>query len=347
MLKSFCQNLNMVCKNLNDYLLIPEGCFFRGTQFNSNRIKELSEKYLILPEWILKEMPGRDLFIDEFRMCKNLVSFSDLNEYFSSLEMQVPENIKLNMNSFGPNYPAFPISIELADEYTLWLRKNTLINFYLPSEEEWEKAAKGESGYEYPWGDFEDGPVNIKTTGPNIPDFSKKYINISPFGILNMGGNIEEITSSFNSSYEGLNIHIPKILKYRILKGGTCEHNLDLARCSRRHGKIPSIYTGLRLIIKNRECKKVKDAFEIDFKINNASFGIVKEYYNNLIIIDFGEGRYGECDINKLCDFDKFLLTKKPKIGSEILVKIEGQIKDNFYSCTRYSILEFENLFLQ
>ena len=94
----------------------------------------------------------------------------------------------------GADYPVVGVSWFEALAYCRWLTKQTGIAFHLPSEAEWEKAARGPDGRIYPWGNtWEAGrcnseEANIKGTTP----IGTYPTGASPYGALDMAGNVWE-----------------------------------------------------------------------------------------------------------------------------------------------------------
>ncbi len=130
------------------------------------------------------------------------------------------------------NFPVLGVSYNEALVYAAAVGKR------LPTEEEWEKAARGTDGREYPWGNYFDATLcNVPQPGakPAPVEVGKYLGGASPYGCMDMAGNAYEWTSSWYQAYPG-NTVIEKEYgqQFRVLRGGSYRSKPFDARCARR-----------------------------------------------------------------------------------------------------------------
>ena len=144
------------------------------------------------------------------------------------------------------NHPVYSIDAKDADLYAQWLSEKTGRKFRLPTEAEWEYAAAGGKGLEFPWGDnFDADHANTVESGifrtTPVGIFPK---GISKFGHLDLAGNVEEYVSDDYHAYPNAELIVDDLLEnngqYRVARGGSFTRFRDLARTRRRHGRYHS-----------------------------------------------------------------------------------------------------------
>lgn len=233
--------LNLLNPNM---INIPSAKIRIGSTFEEIEIVYHTYKDLgVKREWLLKEYPKHEINISEFRLAKFLVTNYEYLIFLKETKhTDLPTSWRFGIyDPAKANHPVYGILPESADDYALWLSKKTGRYFRLPTEYEWEYAAAGEGGSEFPWGQVFSSKF-ANTIESNI--CSTTPVGLYPegaalFGCLDMAGNVEEYVSNNYFVYpdgEVIQDDLLSLNNYRIARGGSFTRHADLARCRRRHG---------------------------------------------------------------------------------------------------------------
>ena len=148
----------------------------------------------------------------------------------------------------GAAYPVVGVSWFEAVAYCRWLSKQTGIAFRLPSEAEWEKAARGSDGLIYPWGNTWDASlVNSSESGLQKTTPVGSYPKgASPYGALDMAGNVWEWCATqwlkpypYQLEDEWPTAYVEANADYRMLRGGSWYNNSTYVRGAHRFYFLP------------------------------------------------------------------------------------------------------------
>ncbi len=229
-----------------EMVLVPAGDFKMGDNFGDGESRE---------------RPVHTVYVDAFYIGKYEVTnaqwraFRDDPAYPESVlpKDQVPYwNDAKNHGGGTPdsdNYPVLGINWDGATAYCKWLSAKTGQNYRLPTEAEWEKAARGTDQRRYPWGNQIDRSYANYTgskpfdTGEVVGHYPK---GASPYGAMDMAGNVMEwcqdwYARDYYSVSPKKNPKGPDTGAYRVLRGGTFfEDGFDL-RSYARTAAWPSV----------------------------------------------------------------------------------------------------------
>ena len=141
-----------------------------------------------------------------------------------------------------PNQPVVGVSWYEAEAYANWLSEVTGQPYRLPTEQEWEQAARNPKGGDYPWGEWAEGHANTREAGIG----RTSAVGLFPKGVAHCGahdmaGNVWEWTSSW---YD-------KDKDSFVLRGGSWSVNQNDVRASDRDWDNPGerrYYVGFRLV---------------------------------------------------------------------------------------------------
>ena len=169
-----------------------------------------------------------------------------------------------------PDHPVVGVSWYEAVAYCNWLTQSLRASeelaadqvIHLPSEAEWEKAARGEHGRKWPWGnEFDPTKANTQESGLGHTSSVGQYspAGDSPYGCVDMAGNVWEWCSAkwvetykdYDESakdHESLDGDAP-----RVLRGGSWNDNRNGVRGAFRDGGDPdgrNFYLGFRVVVR-------------------------------------------------------------------------------------------------
>ena len=245
-----------------EMIYIPAGNFILGSNLNEDQYAEESE-----------EAPQVRVYLDGYWIGKTEVTNA---QYLRCVEAGVCDQ-GYYMSLYQPglqDYPLSYVTVEQAERFCSWM------GGHLPTEYQWEKAARGTDGRIYPWGneepDYDNNLANIPNyindegLGNDLFPVGSFPDGQSPYGLMDMAGNVWEWTSTWYSSnyYQTLDAEEelsgsiisnptgPENGSSRVMRGGSCaptEINYYIAY-TRAAGRSylnlnSSYYVGFRCIV--------------------------------------------------------------------------------------------------
>lgn len=178
-----------------------------------------SSEFGTVKPMFLDEHPERKVDLPAFFIDRYESTNAQYKLFVDATGARPPEDWKDGIYVSGrENYPATFVNWYDADRYCRWLSKR------LPTEAEWEKAARGTDGREYPWGgDFD--PTKANTGDSDVNDLApvgQFPEGASPFGLMDMSGNAWEWTADWYKPYPGSTYTSPAFgEKFKVLRGSS------------------------------------------------------------------------------------------------------------------------------
>ncbi len=186
------------------------------------------------PSWFADEQPQHKVDLDAFWIMQTEVTNAQYERCVAAKVCIKPNNDIWDKAEFK-EYPVVNVDWNQANEYAKW------VGGRLPTEAEWEKAARGSQGRVYPWGNQWDGNrLNYCNEGCNY-EWKDSTVNdgyartapvgsypqgASPYGALDMAGNVWEwVADWYDSEYYGKsplkNPQGPITGVYHLARGGS------------------------------------------------------------------------------------------------------------------------------
>jgi formylglycine-generating enzyme required for sulfatase activity len=190
------------------------------------------------------ERPVHRVALDAFSLAETQVTVAEYAEFLAATKIPPPPT--WNDHKFNrPDHPVTAVSWFDAVAYCDWLSQLTGDRYRLPTEAEWEYAARGSlEGSLFPWGDdaptsrpnyserWHNGPEPVRQSPPNA------------FGLYEMCENVHEWCSDWFDPYyyavsSARNPRGPESGNRKSSRGGSWRHHVKISRCSTRSSIPP------------------------------------------------------------------------------------------------------------
>jgi formylglycine-generating enzyme required for sulfatase activity len=240
---------------------VPGGPFVRGMRIE--QAVAVAHEYALPLSWLAKACPQEEIELDPFEIARFPVTQQEWAEFVAASDRaERPRGWDGARPQRGrENHPIHGISHDAILAYCDWLSRETGLRYRLPTEAEWEKAARGTSGRAYPWGEqFDSRRANTREAGiGDTTPVGAFPAGASPYGALDIAGNVEECTGSLYRLYRASPVEDPDQGSYVVTRGGCFALDGDLARCDRRHGLPLSPAAGFRIARSRSEERSARE----------------------------------------------------------------------------------------
>lgn len=230
-------------------IVIPEGSFLMGT------IRNYDDPFGLETQYDDTEFPQRRIWLNTYSIDRDEVSMGEYLAFLYKQGLPVPHKLRhliwhLIDVHFLPDYvmarwPAMFMDWKEADLFCRIQEKR------LPTEAEWEKAARGTEGNLFPWGS-KVPDADLAVSGlyhvhqiPLVAAVDSFEEGRSPYGLSHMAGNVREwVNDWFGPDYyprmAERNPQGPEEGRYKSVRGGSWRSRSQLLRTATRNGANPT-----------------------------------------------------------------------------------------------------------
>jgi formylglycine-generating enzyme required for sulfatase activity len=209
------------------------------------------------------ETPQHSVHLPEYLIASHPVTNAQYLQFVKAAGHQAPRHWTNGKIPAGKeNHPVVQVTWHDACAWCVWASKLSGRSIRLPSEAEWEKASRGTDGRTYPWGNEppDAARCNFGSQVDDTTPVGNYPGGASPYGVLDMAGNVWEWTRSVWGNYpypaDGTELAVRENLAAgdsarRVLRGGSYYYPSEGVRCAYRNRDYPlnwDAYLGFRVV---------------------------------------------------------------------------------------------------
>jgi formylglycine-generating enzyme required for sulfatase activity len=189
------------------------------------------------------KIPAQRVAVDPFFISETEVTNQQFQDFVKDTNHKAPAGWKDGEFPLGlGSQPVTALSWQDAVDYCQWLSTKTGTTVRLPSEAEWELAARGPEGLKYPWGNEWNDRATASENKNGFVHAVKSYpAGRSPSGAYDMAGNVWEWVGEARDA-DGNSV-MSEGANNRVIKGGAANESQALISATSRN-LIPKTYSG-------------------------------------------------------------------------------------------------------
>ncbi|MBI5788210.1 MAG: SUMF1/EgtB/PvdO family nonheme iron enzyme [Candidatus Schekmanbacteria bacterium] len=209
-------------QNRDEMVTVSAGTLTMGV--DAERADWLAGRLKVDKKLFLNCQPLHDVAVKAFQIDKYEVTNQQYAKFVKAANHRAPKHWSGGSYHAGhDDFPVVNVSWEDAAAYAKWAGKR------LPTEAEWEMAARGNKGFVFPWGQvFRADSANSHESMFKAPCITGRYEKgASPVHCMDMGGNVAEWTDSTYEAYPGQKLADKEAnaKTHKVVRGGSWKSN--------------------------------------------------------------------------------------------------------------------------